>query len=499
MPTSKTLTNLVINRVESQEVYQNLVDTGRINADELYLVEGEDTNFVKDVQFNGKSVVEDQTANIIDATATSSGLMSAADKTKLDSVENGANNYTLPIASDALLGGIKTNYATSDKNYGVKVDDNGAAYVTVPWIDTDTTYTAGTGIGITNKQINIVNGGVGVDQLSNSAVTTAKIADKAITADKLDDGVIPDIPDSLVDFGVTVTSEELNYMDGVTSNIQAQLNAKSNTSHTHDDRYYTESEIDSMLDKKADVNHSHTFDESLSSTSTNAVQNKIVSSALSGKVPTTRTVNGKALSSNVVLSASDVGADAEGSADMALTEAKTYADEKISALVNSAPETLDTIGELAAAMEDNQDAIVSLESIAASKANASDLSAHTGNATIHITSTERTNWNAAKAHADTAHAPSNAEENQNAFSNIVIGSSTISADTKTDTLTFVAGSNVTLTPNIETDTVTIEAKDTTYSEATASVAGLMSAEDKNKLDGIDELIGMTNEEIDAMF
>lgn len=48
-----------------------------------------------------------------------------------------------------------------------------------------------------------------------------------------------------------------------------------------------------------------------------------------------------------------------------------------------------------------------------------------------------------------------AEVNQNAFSNIAIGSSTIAADTKTDTLTLTAGNNIALTPNISTDAVTI--------------------------------------------
>lgn len=45
------------------------------------------------------------------------------------------------------------------------------------------------------------------------------------------------------------------------------------------------------------------------------------------------------------------------------------------------------------------------------KANASDLTSHTGDTTSHITSTERTNWNAAKTHAGSSHAPSTAEKN----------------------------------------------------------------------------------------
>ena len=95
-----------------------------------------------------------------------------------------------------------------------------------------------------------------------------------------------------------------------------------------------------------------------------------------------------------------------------------------------------------------------ISSAISTKANTSDLTSHTGNTTVHITSTERTNWNAAKTHADSAHAPSNAEANQNAFSNVTVGSTTVSADSKTDTLT-LAGSNVTLTPDVNNDKITI--------------------------------------------
>ena len=53
--------------------------------------------------------------------------------------------------------------------------------------------------------------------------------------------------------GITATVTELNYTDGVTSNIQTQLDGKSATSHTHDDRYYTETETDTLLNGKADL------------------------------------------------------------------------------------------------------------------------------------------------------------------------------------------------------------------------------------------------------
>lgn len=123
--------------------------------------------------------------------------------------------------------------------------------------------------------------------------------------------------------------------------------------------------------------------------------------------------------------------------------------------------------------------------------------------------------------------------NQKAFSNVVVGSTTIAADTATDTLTVVAGDNITITPDATNDKITIAATDTVYTHpsytartgvptanqtpafggtftvaqpvsdatghitavnsrtvtipntaATTSAAGLMSAADKTKLDGV---------------
>lgn len=53
-----------------------------------------------------------------------------------------------------------------------------------------------------------------------------------------------------------------------------------------------------------------------------------------------------------------------------------------------------------------------------------------------------------------------AEVNQNAFSNVIVGSTTVSAASKTDNLTFTAGANITLTPDATNKKITITAKDT---------------------------------------
>ena len=126
-------------------------------------------------------------------------------------------------------------------NVQVNHDDE-SGHITIS--ATDTKYTAGTGLGMISNGFYILNGGVGLNQLANDsvsedklvdgAVDTAKIADGAVTADKLAEGVIPEIPDvTLASLGVTATAEELNYVDGVTSNIQTQLNNKAATTHNH--------------------------------------------------------------------------------------------------------------------------------------------------------------------------------------------------------------------------------------------------------------------------
>lgn len=263
------------------------------------------------------------------------------------------------------------------------------------------------------------------------------------------------------------------------SEVSSIVSGKANASHSHDDMYYTETEIDTKLSAKADASHTHT---------------------------------------GVY--------DASGAAASALTSANAYTDSKIDALVGEgASTTLDTIGEISSAIEDNQDAIDLLNAAIANKANTTDLNSHANDTEIHTSENEKNNWNIAYAHSQVAHAPSNAEANQNAFSNIVVNSTTLSADTTTDTLTLVAGSNVTLTPSAENDSVTISAtntvythpttagnkhipaggssgqilrwsadgtavwgadNNTTYSVATQTSNGLMSANDKGKLDSIAE-------------
>lgn len=77
------------------------------------------------------------------ATGTSNGLMSSTDKEKLDGIDSGANNYSLPLGTSTTRGGFKVGYTESGKNYPVELS-NEQMYVNVPWTDTNTTYSTAT-------------------------------------------------------------------------------------------------------------------------------------------------------------------------------------------------------------------------------------------------------------------------------------------------------------------------------------------------------------------
>lgn len=385
--------------------------------------------------------------------------------------------------------------------------------------------------------------------------------DRELAAGNIDENALYLTPDEAVDLSGYVTSD--------------QLGTKADADHTHDDRYYTESEIDSKL---STINTSITnitggttkvasatkADTATSATSASALSTarKITlggdasgSVSFDGSKDVTLTVtvaddshnhtianvdglqtalDGKAASDHN----HDSDYDAKGAADTALASAKTYADSAAATvkneLLNGAGTAYDTLKELGDLIDDNQDAIDALETVAAgkadkthshaiadvtglqtaldgkaasshgthvtfsttapvmdgtasvgsattvarsdhkhptdtSRASKSEFDTHVADTTAHITSTERTNWGTAYTHSQAAHAPSNAEKNQNAFSNVKVGTTTIAADTTTDTLTLVAGSNVTITPDATNDKITIAATDTVYTHPTSGV------------------------------
>lgn len=92
--------------------------------------------------------------------------------------------------------------------------------------------------------------------------------------------------------------------------------------------------------------------------------------------------------------------------DAAYANANAYTDQKIANLINGAPTTLDTLGEIATAMANNNDVVEALESAIGTKADSSALTSHTGNADIHFTAAERTKLSGIAAGANAYTHPS---------------------------------------------------------------------------------------------
>lgn len=332
MPTVKNINNLIINRVESKEVYDNLVETDRVNSDELYLIEGDDS-YIFDVLLNGDSVVNDERIAEIIVDKASVGLGNVDNTADMDK----------PI-SKSVQSALDKKMSIDDIVEGdnINIDKSGnKATISLP-LDIEV-------FGNTqDDSITVKDGGI----------TTDKIANKSITIDKIGDGVIPTVPD--VSGFITQEEADGTYavknhshsdatdavagfmsaddkakLDGIEENannyvlpatsgdslggikssryneqfsnsghvslhhvagrdgelfvrigkgltkttddtvgvdidiydvegLQDALNSKSNVNHTHDDMYYTEDEVNSLLATKANSAHNHSADQIVS-------------------------------------------------------------------------------------------------------------------------------------------------------------------------------------------------------------------------------------------
>lgn len=194
------------------------------------------------------------------ATTSAAGLMSATDKTKLEATNiaygtcataaataakvvtlSGNTNWKLVPGSTVT---VKFTYTNTASNPTLNVAGTGAKPI---WVNTAVITTSNLAYaGSASRPIKYVYNGTQYvcmgwsgDNNSTYALMTAAEATtgtatnaKLISAKVLHDKIEEMLP-TLSSLGVTATAAELNYIDGVTSNIQTQLNGKAAASHTH--------------------------------------------------------------------------------------------------------------------------------------------------------------------------------------------------------------------------------------------------------------------------
>lgn len=149
-------------------------------------------NYAVELDSSGKAYVNvpwtdtNTTYNV--ATTSANGLMSSSDKSKLDGIQAGADAVSFSrslssgtkigtiningtntdiyaptagepveygVATSTTLGLVRIGYPESDKNYPVELNSSNQMYVNVPWTDSNTTYSAGTGLSLSGTTFSL--------------------------------------------------------------------------------------------------------------------------------------------------------------------------------------------------------------------------------------------------------------------------------------------------------------------------------------------------------
>ena len=160
-----------------------------------------------------------------------------------------ANSYSSTTGVWSLIPGVTYIHPQYTARTGVPTANQTPAFGGTFSVNQITSDSTGHVTAATSRTITIpstLSNGTGTAGLIKTSSTVT--SNSGYTACPVIDGV-PYYKDTnttytLGSFGITATAAELNYSSGLTGNIQSQLNNKSSSTHTHDDRYYTESEID---------------------------------------------------------------------------------------------------------------------------------------------------------------------------------------------------------------------------------------------------------------
>lgn len=165
MPTNKHLTDLVINKVESQAVYDYLVSQNLINDDELYLVGGESTA----VLYTPQTLTNEQkeqartnigaisVADIPEVPVTSvAGKTGAVTLTQSDvGLDNVTNESKATMFASPTFTGTPTAPTAANTVDNTQIATTAFVHNVVDALeDKDTTYTAGTALTLNGTEIN---------------------------------------------------------------------------------------------------------------------------------------------------------------------------------------------------------------------------------------------------------------------------------------------------------------------------------------------------------
>jgi hypothetical protein len=194
---------------------------------------------ISDLDFN---VTTDTSGHVTDANGTVATRTLTLANLGYTGATN-ANNYSLPEATATARGGIElfsntdqsvaanSVSATSGRTYGIQLNSAGQAVVNVPWsdtnTDTNTTYSAGNGISLSSTTFSVAAGG-GLTQTSTGLSHSDTSSQASVNNSS----------------GTVIQDITLDTYGHITAISSANL----------DGRYYTETETNSFLNLKANLN-----------------------------------------------------------------------------------------------------------------------------------------------------------------------------------------------------------------------------------------------------
>ena len=472
----KNIETLVINKVENQEVYDAMVAANKINSNELYLVGGgEQVTGVK-----GANETTYRTGNV-NLTAENVGALSK--DTKIPSKTSDLTNdsdYATNASIDTKLEDKADSTHTHDDRYYTESEVDGK-------LDGKVSKTGDTMTGELNINVSGTNKGLHVNRVlitgnhssANPNEDTGEIYISrknatgksnsiwfqesgilSLTCNNNDPVLVKNIKAPTYD----TDAANKKYVDDAIANNTVDIS----------DATTSASGLMSAADKVKlnaieEGANKTTVDDALSSTSTNPVQNKIINT----KLTTMQTdIDSKVdKDGNKVLSTNDFTTALKDNLNSAYTHSTSA-----HAPSNAERNTIVTIKRNGTALTPTDRVVdITVPTKTSDLTNDSDFATNSsvdtklankvtvvsgkGLSTEDYTSAEKTKLSGIAT---------GAEVNQNAFSNVVVGKTTVAADSKTDTLTLISGSNVTLTPDATNDTITIAATDTVYTHPTVT-------------------------------
>ena len=392
-----------------------------------------------------------------------------AEKTKLSGIATSANNYS--ISSDLLdEDDMATNSATkvpSQQSVKAYVDSNSG-----------TTYTAGTGLNLSGTEFSVTS--IALTSVQEAANESAQLS---LTTQEGDVVVRTDENKTYVKNAGT--SNSMSDFTLLRTPTDAVLSVNGNTGAI------TAAQIASAVEAASDSNTftdaDHTKLNAIESSATADQTGAEIKTAYEAEADTNAfTDSEKTKLSGIATGATNTAAPYYTSAisvgDGGLTQNNfTNADHtKLDGIEASADVTDATnVDSAGAVMNSDLDGKGELL-VGDGSGDPTALAAGTDGYVLKADSNEATGlkWSAAGSGGDA---------NQNAFSNFAVsGQTTVAADSTTDTVTLVGGTNVTITTNATNDEITFTSTDTTYSVQDGQLSqNSFTDADHTKLDGIE--------------